>query len=190
MPGQRTVGQDQGYYDWSPIIDRKPLKWPGGARVALVVIVNLEHWDWQLPPDVPGAPTGPFRGPIADYSQHEYGNRVGFWRMVEVLDHHKIRPCVCLAGAVLDHCTEIRDAIEHPQAHNVYSGDKNAWDRVPLAWTFSDRSLDSWQRFRRWFDRVAADWEAHLKSVATPATLTVERGVESQLQFKRPPTGS
>ena len=71
MPGQRTVGQDQGYYDWSPITNRKALKWPGGARVALVVIVNLEHWDWQLPPDVPGAPTGPFRGPIAEYSHSE-----------------------------------------------------------------------------------------------------------------------
>lgn len=69
--------------------------------------------------------------------------------------------------AGLNEITKIRDAIEHPQAHNTYSGDKNAWDTVPLAWTFSDRSLDAWQRFRRWFERVASDWEAHLKSIAS-----------------------
>jgi hypothetical protein len=92
--------------------------------------------------------------------------------------------------AGLNEIVEIRDAIEHPTPNNTYSGEQNAWAGVPLAWTFSDRSLDAWNRFRRWFDRVAADWETHLKSTAAPQTLTVERGVESQLQFKKPPTNS
>jgi hypothetical protein len=92
--------------------------------------------------------------------------------------------------AGLNEITAIRDAIEHPQAHNTYSGDKNGWDLVPLAWTFSNRSLEAWQRFQRWFDRVATDWEAHRNFLDAPATLTVERGVESQVQFKRPPARS
>ncbi len=102
MPGQRTYGQDQGYYDWSPIINRKPLKWPGDARVALVVIVNLEHWDWQLPADVPGAPAGPFRPPLADYSQHEYGNRVGVFRILKILERHGIKPTIAMDKSVAD----------------------------------------------------------------------------------------
>ena len=47
---------DQPYFNWVPITKRLPLVWPSNARVALAVIVNLEHWDWQLPPDEPGAP--------------------------------------------------------------------------------------------------------------------------------------
>ena len=32
-------------YDYIPIIERKPLKWPNNARVALILTINLEHWD-------------------------------------------------------------------------------------------------------------------------------------------------
>jgi hypothetical protein len=32
---------------------RRALKWPDNARVALAVIVNLEHWDWEVPPGTP-----------------------------------------------------------------------------------------------------------------------------------------
>ena len=102
MPGERKVGQDHGYYDWSPIINRKPLRWPNNARVALVVIVNLEHWDWQLPPDVPGAPTGPFRPNLAEYSQHEYGNRVGVFRILKILDKYGIKPTIAMDKTVAE----------------------------------------------------------------------------------------
>ena len=102
MPGERKVGQDHGYYDWSPIINRKPLKWPDDARVALVVIVNLEHWDWELPPDVPGAPTGPFRPNLAEYSQHEYGNRVGVFRILKILDKYGVKPTMAMDKTVAE----------------------------------------------------------------------------------------
>jgi hypothetical protein len=29
--------------------DRHSPRWPDNARVALAVIVNLEHWDWEVP---------------------------------------------------------------------------------------------------------------------------------------------
>ncbi len=32
-------------YDFVPIAYRKPLKWPNGARLALIVTLNLEYWD-------------------------------------------------------------------------------------------------------------------------------------------------
>ncbi len=70
-PGERRYGQDHGYYDWSPIVKRAPLRWPNNARVALAVILNLEHWDWQLPSNEPGGSTGPFRPDLAGFSMHE-----------------------------------------------------------------------------------------------------------------------
>jgi hypothetical protein len=81
----------------------------------------------------------------------------------------------------------IRDALEHPQRQNTYSGDPNGWDKVPLAWMFSNRSLDAWQKFDRWFNRVGQDWEKHLPKLSTgPVTLTLQRGIESQLPVKKP----
>ena len=35
--------------DYSPIIDRPPLKLPGGARVVVWPIINVEVWDIHRP---------------------------------------------------------------------------------------------------------------------------------------------
>lgn len=91
-------------FDYSPIIDRPMIRWPNNARVAFWVAPNIEWYEYT-PLSRPTQPDIPF------YSYRDYGNRVGFWRMLEVLDKHDIRCCVCLNGAVLEHCPEIRDAM-------------------------------------------------------------------------------
>jgi len=102
MPGERKPGQDHPYYEWSPIIKRKPLRWPKNARVALVVILNLEHYDWQPPPDVPGAPQGPFRPNLPEFSQREYGNRVGVFRLLRILDRYGVKPTIAMDKVVAE----------------------------------------------------------------------------------------
>jgi hypothetical protein len=62
MPAKRAYGMDQDFYPWSPIVARPILRWPDDARVALAVIVNLEHWDWEVPADTPVA-VSPLGGP-------------------------------------------------------------------------------------------------------------------------------
>src|SRR5205823_10342997 len=85
--------------------------------------------------------------------------------------------------AGLSEINGIRDALEHPQGSNTYNNDPNGWDKVPLAWMLSNRSLDAWQRFDRWLTSIAADWESYQPKLATgPVTLTVQRGIESELQ--------
>ncbi len=50
MAVQLHYGMDHEHYDWSPFNhQRKVLRWPQNARVALAVIVNLEHMEWQPP---------------------------------------------------------------------------------------------------------------------------------------------
>jgi allantoinase len=102
MSGQRKYGQDNPYYDWVPITKRSKLSWPNSAPVALAVIVNLEHWDWQLPPGEPGAAAGPFRPDLAGYSQHEYGNRVGVFRIFKILDKYGIKPTIAMDSVVAE----------------------------------------------------------------------------------------
>jgi allantoinase len=116
MPAKREYGMDQDFHSWSPIIARPVLKWPDDARVALAVLVNLEHWDWEVPPNTPvavspmGGPEGIWTGnpgagrfpDIGGYGHHEYGNRVGIFRVLEVLDKHGITPTLALDKAVAD----------------------------------------------------------------------------------------
>ena len=83
---------DHDRFDYSAIVDRAPLRWPGAARVALWVVPNIEHYEY-LPAQVRVRDPWP-RTPHPDvlgYGQRDYGNRVGLWRMMEVLDRHQVR---------------------------------------------------------------------------------------------------
>jgi peptidoglycan/xylan/chitin deacetylase (PgdA/CDA1 family) len=89
--------------EYSPIIDRKPFKLPDNARVAVWVIVNVEKWDFNkpMPRTLAGAPGGANVFPdIPNYGWYDYGMRVGFWRIKEVLDKHQIKGTLSLNGAV------------------------------------------------------------------------------------------
>jgi len=86
-----------GPFPYSPIIARSPLTWPGGARLALWVIPNVEVF--ALDERLPGA------GKIPDvpmWAIRDYGARVGIWRLMEVLSRHGIRGTAALNSEVCD----------------------------------------------------------------------------------------
>ncbi len=90
---------------YSPIVDRPPLRLPGGKTVAAWVIVNVESWpmDWPMARTVLPAPQGLQVTPdVPNYSWFEYGLRVGFWRIKDVLDRNGIRATVSLNGAICE----------------------------------------------------------------------------------------
>ncbi len=112
--------------DYSPIIERPPIKWPNGARVALWVAPNVEHYEYL--PDYDGERNPWPRMPYPDareFSYRDYGNRIGFWRMAEVLDKHGIKACVSLNMAVLEHYPEIGEAMVKRDwdfmSHGIYN---------------------------------------------------------------------
>lgn len=98
---------------YSAVTDRPPLRWPDDNRLALWVCPNIEHYEY-LPP------IGPVRDPyprtphpdVLSYGGKDYGNRVGFWRMLEVFDRHGIRGSVSLNLSVPDHYPEVFEACE------------------------------------------------------------------------------
>jgi allantoinase len=86
--------QDPGpfpFFPYQAIVDRPPLTWPNGARVAVWVIPNVEHFHIEIGAEAPD---------IRNHSRRDYGNRVGLWRIVEVLAKHGIRGTVALNGEV------------------------------------------------------------------------------------------
>ena len=89
---------------YSPIADRPRLKLPNGARMAVWVIVNVEEWDAKLtmPSTVLTPPAGGSPSPdIPNWAWHEYGNRVGFWRLLKVFDEFKIPGVLAINGSAL-----------------------------------------------------------------------------------------
>ncbi len=88
---------------YSAIVDRPPLTLPGGARVVVWSIVNLEVWDIGKPMarQVLVAPTGSVLLPdVPNWSWHEYGMRVGFWRFHRLYQQLGIRPTVSINARV------------------------------------------------------------------------------------------
>jgi peptidoglycan/xylan/chitin deacetylase (PgdA/CDA1 family) len=91
-------------FDYAPITERPVIKWPDSARVAFWVAPNMEFFEYMpesrsTQPDIP------------HYARMDYGNRVGFWRMLDVLNNNKVRACCCLNLEILDHFPEIKDAM-------------------------------------------------------------------------------
>ena len=80
----------------------------------------------------------------------------------------------------------IRDATEHPQPNNVYEASDTGWDKVPLAWLLSSRSLVTYQNYVPWLNELAADWAGWLDArPEIPTTLTVQRGMGSRYPMKK-----
>jgi allantoinase len=96
-------------FDYSPLIDRPKLTWPNGARVALWVIPNIEHFLFDRPAArISGGPVAPSPD-VMNYSWRDYGVRVGIWRMMEVMQRHGVRGTVALNSDV---CSEYPRIIE------------------------------------------------------------------------------
>ena len=87
-------------FPYSPIIDRKPLKWPNGARVAIWVIPNIEHFLFDRPSTSITAVTTQFVPDVLNYSWRDYGVRVGIWRLMEVMEKHGVKGTVALNADV------------------------------------------------------------------------------------------
>ncbi len=106
MSAQTTTGKiPRDRLPYSAIVDRPKRKLPGNARVAVWVIVNVEDWDISraMPRQVLPAPTHvPVLPDIANWGWHEYGMRVGFWRLKQALDSRGIRATLSINGRVCE----------------------------------------------------------------------------------------
>src|SRR5579872_5501755 len=94
-----------------PIHRRPPLTWPNGARVALWVNPNVEFFglDDVMPSNLNDRVSrDQAKIPnVRNWAVRDYGNRVGIWRLMEVLTRYGIRASAALNSEVCDHHPEI-----------------------------------------------------------------------------------
>jgi allantoinase len=108
--------------DYSPIFQRRLLHLPGNARIAVWPVINVEAWDINAPMarTVLPTPQGVSVLPdIANFGWFDYGLRVGFWRLKQVLDRHGIRATVSLNASV---------CLSYPQI--VEESMKSGWEMM------------------------------------------------------------
>lgn len=100
-PPPLPAGMDNPWYDYVPYPKRPKLNWPRNARVAFYVVLHLEYFE-LLPPEgivKDSRFTGEFGVYNPDYrtwTQREYGNRTGIFRVLDVLDRYQIKAGVAV----------------------------------------------------------------------------------------------
>lgn len=110
-------------YPFVPIIERTPLPFPNGARLAVILYINLEHVPFLG--GIPGHAIYPGTMQLApdvlNHAWRDYGNRVGIWRLMVAMDRHGFRATAHLQADV---CRE------YPQV--IAEGNKRGWEWLGL----------------------------------------------------------
>ena len=109
--------QEHDRFPYSAIVDRKPLRWPNGARVAVWIIPNIEHFLFDRPSTSITNATTSLVPDVLNYSWRDYGVRVGIWRMMEIMDHYGIKGTVALNSDV---------CIRYPRI--IQEGNRLGWE--------------------------------------------------------------
>jgi peptidoglycan/xylan/chitin deacetylase (PgdA/CDA1 family) len=117
-----------GPFEYSPIVTRKKLTWPNGARVAFWVIPNIEFF--SLADRIPASTTGKMPD-IPSWAVRDYGNRIGVFRFMDVFDKYGIRATVALNSDI---------CIHHPMI--IAEGNKRQWEWMGHNKTNSKRLID------------------------------------------------
>jgi peptidoglycan/xylan/chitin deacetylase (PgdA/CDA1 family) len=131
------IKESPSSYDYVALPDRRPLRFPNGARLALIITINLEYWEksrqGQKEPLFTGGPmTIPHALPgdvwdTANWTWREYGQRVGVWRLIDLFDKFDIKPSCTVNGLLMVERRRIVDAVN-----------ERGWELVPHNWAQND----------------------------------------------------
>ena len=178
-------------YDFVPMSQRKPLVWPGGARVALMITTNLEYWDRMKVDPKPYYPGGPsiitdvLPGNVYDnpnWTWREYGHRVGVWRMFDIFKQAGV-PTTCTMNAKM--------ALQRPQI--IEEAMRQGWELVAHNYVQSDLLTDyqfdieteravieeTLRVYREFVGKPARGWlSSSLRSTPNTPDLVAEAGLD------------
>ncbi len=133
----KLPGHDR--YSHSPLPQRPTYAWPNGARLAVILCNNIEHFAFRSGLGSDSAQVGAVQNQ-RNYAWRDYGNRVGLWYLLDLLDELAL-PCAHnVNAAVLDHCPEIAPALLARGDELIGHGRTNA-ERQDILWEEDERRL-------------------------------------------------
>ena len=114
-----------GRFAYSAIHERPAFDWPDGARLACYIAINIEHFAWG---EGLGAEFAPSHGQpdVLNYAWREYGNRVGIWRLLDLLGELGLPTAALVNSAIYNHCPAVMDAVRARGDEVVAHGRSNA----------------------------------------------------------------
>ena len=168
---------------YSAIVDRPTLRLPNDARIAVWTIVNVEEWSIEraMPRMVLSPPQGqPLLPDLPNWSWHEYGMRVGFWRFLEALEKYSLKATLAINGSVCRSYPRVAEAalkagwefmghgyVQRPM-HHVEDQKKAIADTIAAIREFTGRKPRGWESpgLTETYDTI--DWlaEAGIEYVA------------------------
>ncbi len=117
--------------DFSAIDHRPPLQLPGDLRLIVWPVLALEHWDISRPMArmVITPPQGqPMLPDHPNWSWHEYGMRVGFWRIKRVFEKLGVMPTVTLNARTCETYPQVvRAAVDNGWELNAHG-----YEQIPM----------------------------------------------------------
>ncbi|MES2712985.1 MAG: polysaccharide deacetylase, partial [Pseudomonadota bacterium] len=93
-------------YDDHPLPERPRYTWPNGARLAVYIGLNLEHFAFGEGLGAELAPGGP-QPDVLNYAWRDYGNRIGGWRLLTLLDQLALPATLLVNTAMYDHAPSL-----------------------------------------------------------------------------------
>ncbi len=122
------MAMENPLYDYTPIVGRPRLDLPGGARIAVWIGVNVEHYAFGQP----ALSLAPFTAELVpdptNYGWRDYGPRVGVFRLMEILDRHGFRASAITNAEVLERYPAIvEEARARDWAWVAHGRDNSTW---------------------------------------------------------------
>lgn len=109
------TGMDHDLYSYSPILQREPFRLDG-KHIGIYVVLHLEHWELNAPQGSHRDPRfvgefGTYAPEFRNWTYRDYGNRVGVYRLLDLLTQLDIAPTVALGAALVQTHPELVDEI-------------------------------------------------------------------------------
>ena len=157
------------HWDYRPRLPQRPpwfTSWPGGARMAVVLII-LNEWE-SVPRPIRPMPTGSHHTfDFLSLGAREYGARFGLHRLLEVLERRSLKATVISSGLVAELFPEtIREAQAH--GHELAT---HQWDQAVHPPVFRSKEEER---------------DSLLKAIASLERVTGERPIGYMSQGPRP----
>ena len=176
-------------YDYVPLPARNPLRFPNGARVALILTFNLETWDLTKDTDRPYYAGGPSILPdilpghtpdFPNFTWREYGQRVGLWRLLDLFDSLGTKAS-CTTNAVT---FERRKAMTDAVLERGWELLTHNWEQGELLTNFAldpvkerEVVLRTLDQFERYVGRKSKGWlSSSLRGTVQTADILAEYG--------------
>lgn len=166
---------DPNLYDYWPYEGRPKITWPGGKKLAFWIAPNIEYYEFDPPANPARAPWPRPNPDVVGYSQRDWGNRIGHWRLMELMDKYGMRGSISLSIGLIDHHPEIIEACAARNweffSHGIYNtrfsyGMDEAQERAVIADSIRTVEQATGQRIRGYLAPALTHTERTLDLIA------------------------